>query len=235
MVEILTAVAVIGILAAMFLIGFNKVSAASKEKATRTRMETLRNMLNEFEVKGGRMQLIDDLYPASPAVAGWTTGSQAVMPKGSADEATGNRKNDPDMKKSLDATTRVMHALTAAPGVKSIFDGLPQEAVTRWTVALPSPPAPPNTSLSAPLVLDAWNNPILYAPRRISPRPADPAAAAPNPANRPTNDQLKWGAAGLTGVVTEVKPEDGKGLWVSAGPDEDYSTTDDNLYSYDGR
>lgn len=221
MVEILTAVAIIAILASMLLLGFKYVGASSKAKKTQVRLETLRNMLHEFEIKGGKMQMIDDLYPPT-VVKGWTIGASELLPKGNMSEEVGRRTSDAYAKAALDRTAFVMRLLMSVPESKALLDSMPAEARMTWTL--------PDGSSQVPILLDAWDNPILYGPRRRSPVPSPPGST-PALSDKPTNKDLLWGFTGMSSPAANYQPADGKGSWVSAGPDEDFSLGDDNLYS----
>lgn len=95
------------------------------------------------------------------------------------------------------------------------------------TAARPSPPIP----------LDSWGNPIIFVP-------AGGLCGTPG-----AGPQAMWigGKAGETGAKRVVNKEqtalaadeigpirspDGRSFWASAGPDGDFCTGDDNLYSF---
>jgi type II secretory pathway pseudopilin PulG len=230
LVEVLTVVAIIALLGAMLLLGFKYIGASSKARTTHVRLESLRNMLNEFEVRGGKMRVIDDVYdPPPPAIKSgtqWTIGKREVAPKGNLSEERGLRTSDPAVKAALDRTALVMLAITSVPECRSLLEQMPAEAKMNWTITIGSP----STSITVPIILDGWNNPVLYAPRRVQTRWI--GVGAPDMNKKPTNSEMQWGIDdGMPMPVHMFQPMDGKGLWVSAGPDADLTFWDDNVYS----
>jgi prepilin-type N-terminal cleavage/methylation domain-containing protein len=238
LVEMLTAIGVIAILIAMLLIGINFVSARAKTDKTRTMLQNLRSMMTEFEAKGGRADLIDSRYRTTSN--GWSVIQRVVAPQGKVIE--GSSLRDPKPFTPLGNTQVVIGTLISVPANRKIIDNLPHDSF------LMQPPNPTNPgseqAYKPPLLLDGWGNPILYAPRRATPTPADPNVVPSGP--RPKDNELQWGVEGLTfrrwneskkqwedepGYF--LQPADGKGLWISAGPDGDFSTGDDNVYSDD--
>ena len=225
LVEMLTAIGVIALLISMLVIGINFVSARAKADRTRTMLQNLRSMLNEFEVKGGRTLMIDDKYLSN---ADWRVIQREVAPAGKLDE--GNALRLPGNNPALVRTQYVIGGLLTMPDNRKVVDNLPPEAFLMQAAPAGQKPV----AYKPPIFLDGWNNPIIYAPRRAAPVPKDPAS--PPSSARPADNTLIWGLEGLTingesGFV--FQPSDGKGLWVSAGPDGDFSTGDDNVYSDD--
>lgn len=226
MVEIMTSVAIIAILAAMFLLGFKYVGASSKAKKTQVRLETLRNMLNEFEVKGGRMRLIDDRY-AKPVAGGWSVADRQTLPKGNIGESSALRFSG-DL--AITRTQEVMRILIAVPENRSLLNSMPPEALMDSNTTDPADPTGKKVlKMNPPILVDAWNNPILFGPRRAIPWAT--VSNVPPTVAPPVSSTLKWGVTGLTSPTADYQPVDGKGIWASAGPDEDFSLGDDNLYS----
>jgi prepilin-type N-terminal cleavage/methylation domain-containing protein len=227
LVEVLTAIAVIAILASLLLLGINHVSARAKIDRTRTVLQNLRGMMTEFEVKGGRMRMVDAPYLNNNP---WQTIDRETAPPGKMDEGKilNGAKLDEVVTLPMFARTRtVTQALLSMPANQTVLNNLPAD------VRMKDPPAA--GTVTAPVLLDGWHNPILYAPRRAKPvpNPSSPPSGAP-----PADSTLKWGLQGLfvksnPGQEHYYEPADGKGVFVSAGPDGDFSTADDNIYSDD--
>jgi hypothetical protein len=142
----------------------------------------------------------------------------------------------------------VLQALLTIQANQTVVNNLPED------VRMKDPPRGGTADLpiTAPVLLDAWGNPIIYAPRRAkpSPNPASPPSGLP-----PADSTLVWGLRGLyfktnPGVEHYYEPPDGKGVFVSAGPDgvfgfidkngngsyeagQDEPGADDNIYSDD--
>jgi type II secretory pathway pseudopilin PulG len=229
LVEMLTAIGVIAILIAMLVLGINFVSARAKQDKTRMILQNLRSMLSEFEVKGGRKNVIDE--PFAKLNNKWWVVTPITMP-GSAGERGANLIGDPEAWKddhpSFTNTYTVVNALRSIPSNATIIENLPPELKVK--VVRPFVKARQEYIV---MPIDAWGNPILYAPRRAPPWPDPNASSAADPAKRPPEIDWKWGITGLNSSTgpRDIQPSDGQGLWISAGPDGDYSTHDDNLYS----
>jgi len=223
LVEMLTAIGIIAILISMLVLGINFVSARAKTDKTRTMLQNLRSMMTEFEAKGGRADMID--LPFRTPNGDWIVVRRAVAPAGKLIE--GNSLRHPSGNPALGDTQAVIGALIAMPSNRKIVDNLPHDVFLMQ-------PNQPEQAYKPPLFLDGWGNPIMYAPRRAAPLPKNPNTAPSKP--RPKDNELEWGVEGLT-INGEsgyfLQPADGKGLWISAGPDGDFSTGDDNVYSDD--
>ncbi len=137
-------------------------------------------------------------------------GNREAMPAGPVadDFAYSNGALQPAIKR----TQNVMFQLMTLPANRAIITKLPPE------VFLKDPAT--KLPMSPPVLLDSWNSPILFAPGRTS--------------TTPGNNQ--WGVIGMTNSVKApqfFQPPNGKGVFVSAGPDTDFSKGDDNLYSFE--
>jgi prepilin-type N-terminal cleavage/methylation domain-containing protein len=237
LVEILTAIGIISILAALLILGINHVSARAKTDKTRTVLASLKGMLTEFETKGGRMRMVDRPYFVSVNGGKWQMVKREVAPKGkvnSDDLATVVKTPE------FERTRRVVQALLSMQANQTVINNLPED------VRMKDPPVggTGESPVTAPVLLDAWGNPILYAPRKVKPwpNPEDPPNPAtdlpPDESKTGDRNKFKWGLQGLfikanPGQEYFYEPTDGKGMFVSAGPDGDFSTADDNIYSDD--
>jgi type II secretory pathway pseudopilin PulG len=87
-------------------------------------------------------------------------------------------------------------------------------------------PSPPNSQFwiassadaTVPVLLDGWGNPIIFVPGGVLGDGAMPADT---------------GSLIAGGNSTTAKSPDGRPFWASAGPDGNFSTGDDNLYSFE--
>lgn len=216
LVEIMTAVAIIAILAGMLFLGAKHISASARAKKTLVLLKNLENMLTEFESRGGRMDNLTGQYNKPPF------NGQEIMPKGVvADDSAYSNTDLNAANGALKHTQNVMLALTSVPENKAILDKLPPETFMKQQGS--------NQLVPGPILLDAWNSPILFAPGRVSPDVANWGATGMYVTNDPKSpnksDLSKWKAS--------FQPADGKGLFISAGLDSDFSQGDDNLYSYE--
>jgi type II secretory pathway pseudopilin PulG len=219
-VEILAAVAIIAILVGLLYKGAKYVGASSRARSTQVTLKTLENLLTEFETRGGRMEILNDQYSGQ--------GGQEIMPQGPVvdDFAFSN----PQMNDPLKRTQQVMLQLMTVPENKSIIEKLPQELFLK----------DPATNLPAPgpILLDAWHSPILFAPGRASTGPGMNTwgAAGMFITNDPnSNDPSKPDKGKSDPSIRKAffKQPNGKGMFVSAGEDTDFSLGDDNLYTFE--
>ena len=236
LVEMLTAIGIIALLISMLVLGIGFVTSKAKTDKTRTILQNLRSMQAEFVAKGGRLRMIDEPYLSTGS---WQVIQREVAPVGQLIE--GNPLRHPQTptgsgsNAALKRTRMVMGALVSIPDNRKIIDNLPPEAFLMEPLPANPPAGAKESAYRPPILLDGWNNPIIYAPRRASPVP-NPSSPPSGITGRPEDKDLVWGIEGLT-VNGEpnhyFQPADGQGLWVSAGPDGDFSTGDDNVYSDD--
>lgn len=189
----------------LIVVGNPCAPSTSPEKKTQVLLRNLQGMLNDYE-----------LHEQTTAIAGIYADLRNVeiMPHGrvTADETNPNRQLDSAMKR----TGAVMLDICSLSGNKSILSKLPPE------VFMKEPGT--NKFRAGPIFLDGWGRPILFAPGRTS-----TASGAD-----------RWGASGLRFTngeanrgISSFQPPNGRGLFISAGPDGDFSTGDDNLYSFE--
>lgn len=103
------------------------------------------------------------------------------------------------------------------------------------TAIPPATPWAPDNSPATPILLDAWNNPIIFVPASgLRVRLLNGKSA-----NDPTDTTQTWiivspegkvqGNGSGNPVVTQV----GRPFFASAGPDGDFAKGDDNIYSFE--
>jgi type II secretory pathway pseudopilin PulG len=99
-----------------------------------------------------------------------------------------------------------------------------------------SPQFVPDTTQGAPLLLDGWQNPIIFVPgtglrvRKIGSK----SELVPSDKEQTvivTSPEGKTGRDTATGLPTVVQV--GRPFFASAGPDGDFATGDDNIYSFE--
>ena len=167
--------------------------------------------------------------------------------------SAGGKPNQRYMSDGMANTQAVMGLLRQAPANKTTLAQLPQsqlieEVPTAISDALGNGNPPKlNQSqgtrrLDPPLVLDAWGNPIMFVPAGGL---CGDGAGAASP-----NSMWLGGAAGSTGALEviaqtqtnqvfganqrgPIKSPDGRPFWCSAGPDGNFCTADDNIYSFE--
>jgi len=226
LIELIVVITIIGVLLGMLVVGINYVSASSHEKATRVTLANLQSMLAELESSGGLDRLMDLDGDGEP--------DGAVMAPGQVMEPAAARTGE-----AVQRTRNAMAVLLAIPANQSVLAQLPGEQ--QWVF-------PEGTrNQSVPVLLDAWRNPIIFVP--------PPAmTGSMSLADRYGLRGLK--VEGFSGTYRMLNPdgldEDTGGskypqnateaaqklphyrpFWVSAGPDGDFQTHDDNIYSFE--
>lgn len=113
-------------------------------------------------------------------------------------------------------TIRMMEELLKIPANQSAIEKMDTSSLESLTVPLPANstfnPTGSTVTITKPVLLDGWRKPLLYV-----------------------------GSAGLTNALSDatgstprtIKSPDGRPFWVSAGPDGNFRTHDDNLYSFE--
>lgn len=229
-IELIVAISIIMVLIGMLVVGIQYVGASSREKSTRVTMENLQSMLSELENTAGLGRLRFDDYNSDDVLdfPGVTVAPGSVT-EGSADR-TGQ---------AVQLTRDALTVMLAIPANQSAISQLPTEQL--WT--FPEGTRNQNT----PVLLDAWHNPIILV------FPPDTAGVHPL--------EERYGLVGVTvdGLDGEWRVVNPGGLdpmnggkkypqtpaeavqkmphfrpfWVSAGPDGDFRTHDDNIYSFE--
>ncbi len=109
----------------------------------------------------------------------------------------------------------------STPGVPLVAQPAPPDS-RFWLASTPDATDTNTTELAAsltvPVLLDGWGNPIIFVPGGIL-------------GYQPGSASGMLTAGGIQG--TQVKSPDGRPFWASAGPDGDFSKGDDNLYSFE--
>ncbi len=242
MLEVVIAIAVIMVLIGMLFIGGRSLFGAAKANETKARLGSARAMLSDFmdatkpkagssrpqptgaaagdvawihngaDVTQGDVTLLKLSFWLVPN--GNDTNTNGVIDFGTAEAfpldapgvfAPGPLGNEP----SAYYNTRVAITLMSRlPSVAKVLNELPSSS--RETTPAPAPPGSQQVAPGKHL-LDAWGFPILFVPGT--------------------------GLMGVTsgGVVfdaTNPIKSDGQPFWASAGPDGNFTTGDDNIYSF---
>jgi len=221
LIEIMIVIAIITILLAAAFFGFNAVLNGRQMDATRAKMGVIRSITNEYMMgtNGG-----------SNAVPSWKWNGP-VMPPATITTLSlnfwsapyrwdnnlppnGIDNSDPGepMTAPADAKDMALWQWSNAQLAQTQLSRLP--ASKTMITGLPSGTAKVLNANQAPFFLDNWDVPILFVP-----------------------------GSGLKGVIIggqpangnpdPIKSPDGKPFFASAGPDGNFTTGDDNIYSFD--
>lgn len=230
MIEILTVVAIIALLATITVVGINVVGGNAKEKQARTVLEVMRSALAQAVP-------IDDSRANDKFYGNVIVKTYKLDPP---------NPPQPPVPGGLDARTlaadtetlQIIRYIGSNPGAKAQIEGLPTQL--RKTVS----------GVTVPV--DPWGNEIRFVYGK--PRLAVTGELVTVPTLGGLGKMYSKSASqywrgigsytppvsGLTDRSTVVPNEyalqspDKGPFWVSAGPDGDFETHDDNLYSFEG-
>ncbi len=211
MVEILTVVGILALLAGLIAVGFN-VLGSSQERRTRVAIEAAMGMQAEYEnstkLTGG---LLTCSVNASAFESDTTTPANVCI---------------------FEPAVAIMDKLLKVPANQSAMEKVDASNVKSMTVLIAAG-AVVNTysgdqSLTKPLLLDGWQKPLVYVGSGgLTHLKADPDGA-----------KFWYGPtggmpSGYTQKAASVTAPNGRPFWVSAGKDGNFETHDDNIYSFE--
>jgi prepilin-type N-terminal cleavage/methylation domain-containing protein len=211
LIEILTAVAIIAALIAMFFIGFRYVKQRAQQDQTKVAVQTLRNMLTEFEVQGAAMRKLDDIY----------AGLDPLPAPGMVTENSTDRTGE-----AVKRTRLVMKRLLAIPANRKLLAEMPGS----------TPNSSDPTKIESDLIwrtvdgsgqeeiifLDSHRNPIVYVPK---------SGMSGVTQGGKTLTITTPGARDVKQPDNSIKFQ-GTGFFAAAGVDGNFQAGDDNVYSF---
>jgi type II secretory pathway pseudopilin PulG len=241
LLEILTVIGIIMLLVAIGVIGMRALDQSGR--ATKGTMANLQSMLAEFESTTALREQPDRIYfnngltpvnvTATPPVDLWKGAASTQTGQGS-----GTVNPDSPTRYRWDAvanTQIVLRYFNRMPANKQTMTRLPGKQVhgiadvpDKGNKLLPQPGT--NKTIDPPLILDAWNNPIIYVG-------SDGLMGVnyESKKNGSTFVPQRVTSAGVvaSGVPLAQLPVGRRPFFASAGPDGDFKTGDDNLYSFE--
>jgi prepilin-type N-terminal cleavage/methylation domain-containing protein len=241
LIELLVVIGIILILIGLFFAGAKIVTAQAKERDTKTALETCKTMFENYKQATHLTRYPNAISFGPNALPSATTTTwytaQEIPPVGSMIPPP-----SPSIPIVYD-TAIIMYSIEAIPENQKIITNLPLSKIVNVTVTIPPPTgsASPALTVSVPLILDGWGNPILFVPG---------GGLGVN-----KTSELVWLDGVNVGIITSVGPITATSLpynlsayppantplnnqpfFVSAGPDGDFdnssSQTDDNIYSF---
>ena len=157
--------------------------------------------------------------------------------------------NEPNQRYKSDGianTQLVMQLLRQAPANKSLLGQLPASQLMERVPDTIGDDNDPKLSFiqqrpDPPLVLDAWGNPILFVPAGglcgvddVNSAQSMWVGGPPDPGHTKGSKQVKKiPAANNSDETGPIKSPDNRPFWASAGPDGNFCTADDNIYSFE--
>lgn len=247
LVELIVVMGILMILIGLVMVGMRALDTSAKEKATKSALETAKSMLTEHEIINQMQSLPYDILQSPTLVT-----DQGVDRKGGAVCLTraviGSLLRYPNNQKVIaKIPTEVLWKFTvtgsypawAAGNTYLLGDRVQDGGINfiavqgHFSYGPPSsvgdPPSnePPSAYWVAdrpdvPVLLDGWGNPIIYVP-----------AGGLNKVNiGDTVDNLvKSNEIVPTGNTPKLGA--GRPFWASAGPDGNFKSGDDNVYSFE--
>lgn len=221
LVELIVVMGILMILIGLVMVGMRALDTSAKQKATKSALETAKSMLAELDTAGGIADVTTIYSSLSPA-------NQIEQPGNVTSDAyeggasTGRYKSD-----AAKWTQQVIIKLLAVPANNSVFQKLPTEQLLHKPGN--GPAITPEMQVDAqgkpypPLLLDGWGNPIIFVPSAGLSKVKIGTAND----NRVKSNEVVTPSTG-TDKFTNSRP-----FWASAGPDGDFSTGDDNIYSFE--
>jgi prepilin-type N-terminal cleavage/methylation domain-containing protein len=246
LIEILVATSILLLLAGLVFFGSRYAIESSRERQTRATLTSLSSMLKEVESKGGRDK-IESIYR-------FQFGSLNADPKSiNAPEGaiSGIPANTLYNWPGLITTQKVMGVLSSIPANATRINATPPDQRLRADGSATTPlymqylgTWSDKANFTPPILLDAWGNPIIYVPgefyflnqsnTRVRMMPGlaevlfkthgavEKHRIASNGFNETQNEQ------------TSTPPKLGSiGFFASAGPDGNFQTGEDNIYSFE--
>lgn len=230
LVEVLVVIGVMLLLMTIGVIAYSKLDAVAASKSTQTRLASCASIMAEYETNAGSLAALqgnfDSIYPFTTLA---TPNQYQAIATGGLVVTFGAASRNPVIKLALSRpsppitptqgnfppvglTGVFMQQAVQFPSAKAVLAQLPPDAMLLAAdgtpyMTVPNPPNFPATAL--PVVLDGWKDPIILVP---------------------SSGLTGVTFAGITGTST-ITSADGRPFFASAGPDGDFASGDDNLYS----
>jgi prepilin-type N-terminal cleavage/methylation domain-containing protein len=219
LMEVLIAVSIIAILAAGAFFAFRGMGDTQRANTTRNALGNARAILNEYMAvtKGagpeawywGSMTLISTADITTNNLNFWSAQYRTPLaPASPAEPMPAPLDFDVLSTWQWQNTQSAMELFRRVPSAGKMLGSLPKESTAIYD------PDPNNPPVPAPILLDGWSQPILL----VHGAGLKGVSLGGQPANTNANPILS---------------PDRKPFWVSAGADGNFTTGDDNLYSFE--
>jgi prepilin-type N-terminal cleavage/methylation domain-containing protein len=260
LIELLVVIGILLVLLGLATWGISSAQRSGRTQATHIALSNLKGMLTELDVSGGGGKQPATLYASGgpPLVSYsaptpldvWNDGQvetdtnpdplinsaePLLLPTQSLDESNPDRLNCGQIYN----TQLVMAIVSAVPSSRAMIAQLPPDV----TVVVPAP------GQTAPILLDGWQNPIIFVPSSGLDRVVAYSATQAYPlgvyvldgsnvfrslgevdAGTPTTDTDSWQP---TSAPPILQSSDRRPFFASAGPDGSFAASDDNVYSFE--
>ncbi|HZZ43437.1 MAG TPA: prepilin-type N-terminal cleavage/methylation domain-containing protein [Tepidisphaeraceae bacterium] len=240
LIELMIVIAILVVLLGLSFVGYKVLGTHGKTTTTQTTLESCKSLVTEVEVAGGLPQVQANYTSGFPPLV---SGVSPVPIAAPLDTGNNNGNITADAYSSthtirytapaIVATQNVMRALISNPKNNTILAQLPGERFLKKPdgtlpttgIAFNTPAPPGNGQPKYPILLDGWGNPIIYVPA---------AGMSGVTVAGLTNRIVTSGGILATNYgAGQSFPAGATGFWASAGPDGDFTTGDDNVYSFE--
>ncbi|MDQ3439618.1 MAG: prepilin-type N-terminal cleavage/methylation domain-containing protein [Planctomycetota bacterium] len=257
LIEILIVIGIILVLVGIVFTGITYVGRASRVSSTKVTLGNLRGMIAELEAK----TKLNTRQPPHQWVHGtpnatqetdtlkinlWAEGDPTntaapepdplLVPDGSVESGNAKRVEYAAVRN----TQLAMMLLAAMPANKTMIQNLPAQSLMKLP-EIKNPDTTLNEATLPGVPLDPWGNPIILVPSAGlcgDPNPG-PAVEGSMWVGGPSSDSdgirfvVAVPQAGNTARIGPIRSSDGRPFWASAGPDGDFRSADDNIYSFE--
>ncbi len=216
LIELLVVIGIILVLVGMAMVGYNQLDRTAAGRSTRTMLHNLTAMQAELDAEAGPDFVEGPVPPGIYAIGSALPNPGDVNPGGT------NRYQSPVIG-STNSTQGVIAQLMRSPKNKDAILQIPSKQLMGFNESV-SPP----TVLSPPVILDAWNNPIIFVPSGG----LTGVKLMQGPTPGATTYTIR--SSGVYATGTEPQPPGSKDrpFWASAGQDGNFLLGDDNIYSF---
>ena len=228
MIEILIVIGIIILLVSIGVVAFSALDQSAK--VTKTMLGNLQAMLAEFQAMTDLRDQPQSIWragnaqpTANNAASLWR--EPALISTGAEDGKVAGGSPARYEWSAVANTQLVYRFLSRVPNNKKVMTALPSKQVMGMADADKGNKLLGSTirAIDPPLVLDAWNNPIIFV--------GSDGLLGVNLEARPGRD-LRITSTGILDAAAPL-PANRRPFFASAGPDGDFRTGDDNLYSFD--
>jgi type II secretory pathway pseudopilin PulG len=233
LLEILVVIGIIILLVAMGVIGFQALDQSGK--VTKAALSNLQSMLAEYQAMNGLRDQPEQIWRNTATVSTKVPANNASLWAEQVDVRNGANVAGGGPQRyewgPVGNTQLVYQFLNRLPSNKQLITKLPSKQIhgmadggDRGKVLLgPSD----KKVIDPPLILDAWNNPVIFVGSDGMIGVAL-SGKSDKPFWRITSGGIVDASVPLTSLPRSARP-----FFASAGPDGDFRTGDDNVYSFE--
>ncbi|HEX2970909.1 MAG TPA: type II secretion system protein [Tepidisphaeraceae bacterium] len=218
-IELIVAITILVLLMGMVMVGFGVVGNRGKATDTQVALEAAKSMLAELDASRNLVRVKDLFLDSSKDY--YQLGINA--PEG---RLTGDPESDDEIRRrtvwtapgnSKGSTANVMKQLYSMPNNRKMLEALP----ARRAAQIPLRRQPREM-----ILLDGWNNPIIFVP-------AGGLRGCMDAKTDSIGDPVITSAGVIQNDTAVPLPGGAHGFFVSAGPDGLFTTHQDNVYSFE--